>query len=214
MKKRILCFGDSNTWGAVPGESTRHSEDIRWTGILAKDLGSEYRVIEEGYNGRTSVHDDAVEDRLSGITYFKPCLDSQSPLDLIILMLGTNDLKVRFQVDAKTIAYGLGRYLNAITTSPMTGNKPKVLLVSPILIDSSYKNNSLFYDMFREGAVERSRELRKAYEEFANQNEICFMDAAEYGKASDKDGIHMEAESHERLGKALAKKTREVLGKE
>lgn len=71
MKKRILCFGDSNTWGAVPAEGTRHPDDVRWTGILAAELGNEYQVIEEGYNGRTTVHDDPVENRLSGIAYFE-----------------------------------------------------------------------------------------------------------------------------------------------
>ena len=156
MKKRILCFGDSNTWGAVPAEGTRHPDDVRWTGILAAELGNEYQVIEEGYNGRTTVHDDPVENRLSGIAYFETCLDSQSPLDLIILMLGTNDLKARFGVDPYTIAFGFGRYLNAVKTVPMAGNRPEVLLAAPLLIDPSYKDVPLFLDIFGEGAVERS----------------------------------------------------------
>lgn len=212
MKKRIMCFGDSNTWGAVPFEGTRHPEDVRWTGILKKELGEGYTVIEEGYNGRVSVHDDPVEGRLSGVKYFAPCCDSQSPLDLIIIMLGTNDLKVRFGVSPRTIAFGFGRYLDALNITPMAGNKPKVLLVSPILIDASYKENPLFYDMFGEDAVEKSEKMAEAYEEFAAANGWEFMDAAKYGKASARDGVHMEAEYHEKLGKAFARKVRDILG--
>lgn len=212
MKKRILCFGDSNTWGAVPAEGTRHPDDVRWTGILAAELGNEYQVIEEGYNGRTTVHDDPVENRLSGIAYFETCLDSQSPLDLIILMLGTNDLKARFGVDPYTIAFGFGRYLNAVKTVPMAGNRPEVLLAAPLLIDPSYKDVPLFLDMFGEGAVERSEKFAEAYEAFAKENGVHFIDASQYGKASVRDGVHMEAEYHEKLGKAFAEKVKEILG--
>ena len=212
MKKRILCFGDSNTWGAVPAEGTRHPDDVRWTGILAAELGNEYQVIEEGYNGRTTVHDDPVENRLYGNAYFEACLDSQSPLDLIILMLGTNDLKARFGVDPYTIAFGFGRYLNAVKTVPMAGNRPEVLLAAPLLIDPSYKDVPLFLDMFGEGAVERSEKFAEAYEAFAKENGVHFIDASKYGKASVRDGVHMEAEYHEKLGKAFAEKVKEILG--
>ncbi|GAA0799512.1 hypothetical protein DWX43_13810 [Clostridium sp. AF19-22AC] len=211
MKKRILCFGDSNTWGAIPGDSARHPQDVRWTGVLQRELGEDYQVIEEGYNGRTSVHDDVVEGRLAGITYFAPCCDSQSPLDLIILMLGTNDLKARFAVNPETIAFGFGRYLDVLKTVPMDGKKPEVLLVSPILINPAYRDNVLFYDMFGDGAYERSLGFAKAYKAFAEANGLHYMDAAQYGEASTKDGVHMEPQYHERLGKAFAEKVREVL---
>ncbi len=211
MKKRILCFGDSNTWGAVPGESTRYADDIRWTGVLQKVLGEEYQVVEEGYNGRTTVFEDAVENRLSGIRYFETCCDSQSPLDLIVLMLGTNDLKQRFGVDARAIAYGFERYLNALKIVPMAGEKPQVLLVSPILISPTYKNHALFHDMFGEHAVERSEKFAEAYREFAEEHGIAFLNAAEYGEASPKDGIHMDVDSHRRLGEAIAEKVKELL---
>lgn len=212
MKKRIMCFGDSNTWGAVPGDSTRYGEDVRWTGVLQRELGDGYTVIEEGCNGRTSVHDDVVEGRLSGVKYFAPCCDSQSPLDLIIIMLGTNDLKARFAVNPRTIAFGFNRYLDALAITPMDGQKPQVLLVSPILIDASYQDHPLFHDMFGEDAVERSEQLAAAYKEVADANGWEFLNAAEYGKASVKDGVHMEAEYHEKLGKAFAGKVKQILG--
>lgn len=212
MQKRILCFGDSNTWGAVPEDGSRFSDDVRWTGVLQAQLGEAYKVIEEGHNGRTTVHDDPVEGRLSGVTYFAPCLDSQSPLDLVIIMLGTNDLKSRYGVKARTVAYGLGRYLDAIQTTPMYGNKPKVLIAAPILIDPAYKNHALFHDMFGEDAVERSEGFAEAYEEFAREAGVYFINAADYAKASTVDGIHMTAKDHESLGKAFAEKVKEILG--
>ena len=211
-KKRILCFGDSNTFGEVPGAGVRHPEDVRWTGILQKELGDEYQVIEEGYGGRTTVFDDEIEGRLSGLKYFGPCCESQAPLDLIILMLGTNDLKARFGVDARTIAFGFQRYLNAVNNLPASVGKPQVLLVSPVKIHPAYKNHPLFRDMFGEYAVERSGKFAEAYSEFAETAGIPFLDAAAYGTADPADGVHMGPESHRRLAEAMAKKVKELLG--
>lgn len=211
MKKRIMCFGDSNTWGAVPAEAARYPDDVRWTGVLQNELGDGYTVIEEGYNGRVSVFDDAVEGRLGGIKYFGPCCDTHSPLDLIIIMLGTNDLKVRFGLTPGTIAFGFHRYMDALKITPMAGNPPKVLLTSPILVDPSYKDDAQFHDMLGEYAVERSMQLAAAYKEVADANGWEFLNAAEYGKASVKDGVHMDAASHEKLGKAFAQKVKEIL---
>lgn len=212
MKKRILCYGDSNTWGNISGTPDRFDPDVRWTGVLQRALGDDYLVIEEGYNGRTSVFTDIVEGRLSGLDYFGPCLDSQSPLDLVIIMLGTNDLKIRFGVEAQTIAFGFGRYLDKLKTTPMMGGMPRVLLVSPILLDESYKQNVLFHGMFGEDGVERSKALAPAYKAFAEANGIDFMDAALYASPVEVDGVHMGADSHERLGKAFAERVKQLIG--
>ena len=210
MKKRILCFGDSNTWGAVPQEGTRHPEKVRWTGLLQELLGEDYQVIEEGYRGRTTVFDDEVKGRLSGLKYFGPCCDSQSPLDLVILMLGTNDLKTRFGVNAWTIASGFRRFLNTLNTISMEGSRPKVLLVAPIKIDPAYKENEEFHDMFGEHADERSCKFAEAYRVFAEKNGLEYLDASLYGVASKRDGIHMEAESHRSIAFAMAEKVKSI----
>ena len=99
-KFQILCYGDSNTWGCNPADGTRYPADVRWTGVLADSLGEEYHIIEEGLNGRTSVYEDPVEDILSGIAYFKPCLASHMPLDCVVVMLGTNDILLTMDPDA------------------------------------------------------------------------------------------------------------------
>ena len=211
MKKRILCFGDSNTWGAVPNTPDRFPEDVRWTGILAKELGDDYQVIEEGLCGRTTVFTDVIEGRLSGLEYFIPCLDSHSPLDLVILMLGTNDLKTRFNIGPKCIADGLHRYYNAVRTSQISGDGPKVLLLSPIMLSPEYKQHYIFGEMFGDDAVERSAGFGAAFREAAERFGWEFLDAAKVASASPEDGLHMGAEDHAKLGSAVAAKVKEIL---
>jgi len=212
MKKRILCFGDSNTWGYIAGDGGRYPEDVRWTGVMRRALGEDFEVIEEGYNGRTTVFDDPVEGRLSGIRYFGACLDSQSPLDLVVLMLGTNDLKMRFGVDAWTIAFGFNRYLDALRITPMAGERPKVLLAAPILLGEAYKRDPLMHGMMGDRGVERSLEFTPAYRDFAETAGIEFIDASLYGSASDADGLHMAPADHARLGAAMAERVKKILG--
>ncbi len=106
--KKILCYGDSNTWGHIPVTGGRYGDDVRWTGVLQAALGEGYRVIEEGLNGRTTVHDDPIEGVYkNGKHYLIPCLESHRPLDLVIMMLGTNDLKMRFSLPPSDIARGV-----------------------------------------------------------------------------------------------------------
>ena len=104
--KSILCYGDSNTWGCkpivLPGVVERFDRDVRWTGILRQQLGDDYLVIEEGLNARTTVHDDPIDGaHKNGKPYLLPCLETHLPLDLVIIMLGTNDLKSRFSLSVK-----------------------------------------------------------------------------------------------------------------
>jgi lysophospholipase L1-like esterase len=110
----ILCFGDSNTHGTkpIPEQDVidRHGPDIRWPGVMAKELGAGYRVVEEGLPGRTTVHDDPIEGaHMNGLTALPMLVGSHSPLDIVILMLGTNDLKNRFAVSATDIAASIER---------------------------------------------------------------------------------------------------------
>lgn len=208
MKKRILCYGDSNTWGAVPGEdeTVRYPEEIGWPGVMQKLLGDGYQVIEEGYCGRTTVFDDPVENRLSGIAYFAPCIATHSPLDLIVIMLGTNDMKRKFAVGPKSCAFGLKRYLHALQSTPMVGAKPRILLAAPPVIEKDYKNNPLFFDMFGTDAYEQSLGFADEYEIFARENHLDYFNAAAYVKASSIDGIHLSPENHRILGEKLAEK--------
>ena len=210
MKKRILCFGDSNTWGYNGENKERYDEDTRWTGILQKLLGDSYTVIEEGHNGRTTVWDDPVENRLAGLTYLWPCMESQSPFDLIIIMLGTNDTKTYFSMTAQNIADAAGRLVQIAQTSPFGPGRqnPQVLLVSPPSIDP---NETLDY-MFGQQAHEKSLGFPKAFKKIADETGCHFMDAAPFAKPGTADGLHLSPESHASLAKAMYEKVLSILG--
>ncbi len=210
MDKRILCFGDSNTWGAIPLSEARYPSDVRWTGVLQTLLGSGWAVIEEGYSGRTSVWDDPIEGKMSGLHYLVPCLDSQAPLDLVVLMLGTNDTKERFGCCAETIATGMNRLIAAVRAMNSAAQPvPHVLLISPILMSAEYVHTPLL-GYFGSGCVEKTQGFALAYEAVAAQNGCFFLDAAKAAGPSPRDGCHMEPEAHAALGMAIYEKIREI----
>ena len=207
MTKRILCYGDSNTWGAIPGgdETTRYTENVRWTGVLQSVLGNDYRIIEEGYCGRTTVFDDVVENRVNGLTYFAQCIASQSPLDLIIIMLGTNDLK--FSHTPEYVAKSM-EVLLEMAYNPYSWERqkcPRVLLIAPPKLSENIRS-SCFCGMFTEESVQISGRIGKLYKKLAEKWECDFLDAAEFVKASPVDCVHLEREGHKILAKAVAEK--------
>jgi lysophospholipase L1-like esterase len=112
--KRSLCYGDSNTWGFIPAIGERYPYNIRWTGVLQSLLGPDFEVIEEGLNSRTTNIEDPNNIGRNGKKYLIPCLDSQFPLDVIILMLGTNDLKVRLNRSMQEIEAGVEELVQTI----------------------------------------------------------------------------------------------------
>lgn len=200
--KRILCFGDSNTWGYDPETDERYDNKTRWPCVMANILGDEFDIVEEGMNGRTTVWDDPVDDLMSGINYLKPCLISHKPLDLVIVMLGTNDLKDRFCVSAYEIAKSAGRLVQMIQSSEAgpQGRAPQVLLIAPppiVLGDSGLDT--------RQHGLEKSKQFA---EEFAATAELLgcgFANAGDFIESSLVDGIHFSAESQRQLGESIAK---------
>ena len=206
--KTILCFGDSNTWGAVAAKEARYDENTRWGSRLRNLLGSDYWVVEEGQNGRTTVWDDPIENRLAGLTYLWPCLESHHPVDLVIIMLGTNDTKPYFGVNAGNIAAGAGRLVDMVQRSSFGPGKtaPKVLLISPIRI----LPNDYFPHLFHEGQVEKSKGFPKAFKAVAEQYGCYFLDAAQVAEPDCADGVHLDAKGHEALAQAVYEKVKEI----
>ena len=199
--KTIVCFGDSNTWGYNPLTKERYGRDERWTGVLRNTLGAEYLVIEEGLNGRTTVWDDPIEEYKNGKEYLIPCLVTHKPLDLVIIMLGTNDLKKRFSLAASDIAKGAGVLVTMAQRSE-TGpgaQAPKVLLLAPPPVAKLTE----FAEMF-EGAEEKSRKLGKHYRQVAEERRCVFLDTSEVIVSSDVDGIHFDLDQHRKLGEKVA----------
>ena len=158
MSKTVLCYGDSNTYGYIPETGMRYERDVRWTGRLQKLLGDDYSVIEEGCNGRTTVRDDPLDGWKNGLDYLKPCLNSHKPVDFVILMLGSNDLKATFHLTAKDIADGVAVLVEVIRsfTEEKQGYVPKIILVSPPELGRNIRT-SPFYGAFYEEAVEESK---------------------------------------------------------
>ena len=205
----VLCFGDSNTWGYDPSTGTRYARDVRWTGVLQSSLGTGYHVIEEGLNGRTTVWEDPVEGDKVGKRHLLPCLLSQAPLDLVVLMLGTNDLKMRYSAPVTDVAAGVSVLADIVLTSPAGRNDkaPALLLVAP----PPFGKLSAFAAMF-EGGAEKSRLLGGLYAEVARARACPFLDAATVIRSSDLDGIHLEPAEHGKLGQAIAREVKKILG--
>jgi lysophospholipase L1-like esterase len=208
ISKTVLCFGDSNTWGYDPVTQGRFPRDKRWTGVLRRALGDGYLVIEEGLNGRTTVWDDPIEGYKNGKEYLIPCLETHKPIDLVIIMLGTNDLKMRFSVPACDIAEGAGVLVDIVAkseTGPGDG-APQVLLIAPPPVAKLTE----FAEMF-EGSIAKSKMFSHHFRQVAEERDCALLDASEVVVSSDLDGIHFELGEHQRLGEAVAARVRKIL---
>ncbi|NCN05749.1 MAG: SGNH/GDSL hydrolase family protein [Spirochaetales bacterium] len=193
-QKVILCFGDSNTWGASPSESgVRYPRDVRWPGQLQKILGDAYYVIEEGQPGRTTVWDDPIEQHKNGAKVLPSLLESHRPLDLVIILLGTNDLKARFSLTPEDIALGARRLVMMVTECP-------VLLVCPPPTDShAHKWQPMT------GAYEKSLGLGEKFAKVAAEVGCDFLDAGSLPRNPTPDGFHWDTDFHVELARAIKK---------
>ncbi|MDL2237631.1 SGNH/GDSL hydrolase family protein [Christensenellaceae bacterium OttesenSCG-928-K19] len=220
MGKRILCYGDSNTWGFVPSRgfegkpyAERYPSDVRWPGALQRLLGGGYTVIEEGLNGRTTVWDDPVKPYRNGLRYFEACVESHAPLDLIVIMLGTNDLKTHINGSAYVSAEGVGKLAQRALQSQCgrEGAAPQLLLVSPILITEEVEQ-APFGGEFREvsEACRQSGLLAGCLQAKAAGLGCAFLDAARYAQAA-ADGVHLDEKGHAALAQAVKQKVEELV---
>jgi lysophospholipase L1-like esterase len=198
----IVAFGDSNTWGHDPATKSRFARNVRWTGVMQRELGPAHYVIEEGLGGRTTVFDDPIEPNRRGADYLPPCLRSHRPLDLLILALGCNDMKARFAMSPGDIGLGMGRLIEIARAEGVA----QILIVAPPPITKL----SNYAEMFA-GAEEKSQQMALIYAELAEQLGVGFVDAGQFIHCSDLDGIHYEADQHAILGQVLAEAVRMVL---
>lgn len=206
MKKHILCFGDSNTHGYKAEGNGRYDEEERWTCLLQQKLGEDYLVIEEGLGGRTTCFDDPIQEGLSGLAFIYPCLMSHKPVDLLIIMLGTNDCKERFGVTPGCIALGLKRLIARAkaTVDAWDGAAPRILVVTPKNIDKKYEETEVALTMGR-GCAEKSAGLAAEYQKIAALMDCAYFDAnAVVTENNHIDYMHLTEEGHRQLAEALA----------
>lgn len=210
--KSILCYGDSNTYGLMPDLRSRYPRDVRWTGVLQGLLGDSCYIIEEGLGGRTTVWDDPVEEHKNGKAYLLPCLDSHKPLDLVILMLGTNDLKGRYSLSPFEVGGGIENLVQTILKSDAGPDfqPPKLLLVTPVPIHSVGREMDL--DQMIPDMDRRSRMLSYYYEDIAKRYGIYYMDPGDKIELNDVDGIHYSAKGHAQMAELMRDKILEILG--
>lgn len=211
MKKRVLCFGDSNTWGYDGQTGLRFDEDTRWTGLLQSLLGPEYAVLEEGQNGRTTVFADPVEGSKSGMAYLEPCLETANPLQAVVIMLGTNDAKDRFGCNAYQISQSVKRLGEMVLRRDYAPYpKPELLIVSPIEINGGIlaENDD---QNFSQASAERSIDFSGHFADRARELGCHFLDAAAYAQPGLADGVHLDAENHAKLAEVLYQKLMDIL---
>ncbi|EDQ02700.1 SGNH/GDSL hydrolase family protein [Shewanella benthica] len=201
--KNILCFGDSNTWGYEPVVCTRYAYDVRWTGALQKRLGSQYRVIEEGLNGRTSGFDEPGRDFSNAARYFPMLLECHRPLDLVVIMLGTNDLKSQFQLTSSAIAQSVKGLCEMVLNGEYIDNThTQLLLIAPPHVANLPAEDVQIFS----GARDKSLQLATEYNKVADELGILFMDASEVVETTDADGLHWTAQQHQDFAAVLSDK--------
>jgi len=193
MTKNILCFGDSNTWGLNPVTGKRFDENTRWTSLLNKNLGCGFNVIEAGQPNRTLVHNPPFDGVLNGVSYLKPYLDKHE-LAFIIIALGTNDLKKRFNLTPSLIAGGLNDLINSIHIYYQQGStlkSPKIIIASPPKIRITEQ-----YSRIYEGADIKATELSSAFKSVGATHKCTFIDFNTFINVTAGDGIHFESNQH------------------
>lgn len=221
MQRTILCYGDSNTWGYVPTQThnkntskERYPRTERWTGILQDMLGRDYYVVEEGLNGRTTNLDYQVPPDRNGKTYLPPCLYSHAPIDLVVLALGGNDMKVYFNRSPEDIRDGLVELIDIIQTSQYgqrMQSSPEILILPlsvPLPVAEQYVDEDGV--VVFEGAVEKSKLLIDLYAKAAKEKRCYFLDTSKTIFPSNIDGLHIDNVAHKKLAQLICEKVVDI----
>lgn len=215
--KTILCFGDSNVWGSIPGGfdqktglSKRFKKDKRWTGVLQNELGYSYDVVTEGISARTTNLDEVTPGRpyKNGLLQLPICLESHYPIDLVIFWIGTNDAKIQYHRSPIQIAEGMRELIHTVVESnkgPLA-KAPKILLVAPQPAISVTDMNP----QVDNESIQKTCQLGFLYQKLAIDERCDFLDAGQYVSSSVIDGVHLDESEQIKLGKIVAEKIRDI----
>ena len=209
--KSILAFGDSLTWGFVAGQDARHPFEDRWPNVLAAGLAGKARVIEEGQNGRTTVfNDETTFETRNGSVALPLLLVSHQPLDLVIIMLGTNDIKFAARCRAFDAAMGMERLITIIKKFSFMPNykNPQILIMSPPCLVPT--KDEWFNELWGH-AIAESKLFAKHYARVAEEMNVHFFDAGRVAVADKTDGGHLDAKNTKAIGAALVPVVKKIL---
>ena len=216
--KRILCYGDSNTWGYDPvhtdpvsGKAARYDEHTRWTGVMRKLLGTQYHIWEAGLSGRTTVFDDPVMPTRNGARDFEMVLQMCEPVDCVILALGTNDMKDQYQASALIAAKAMDRLLHVCKAALMASRCPdaKIILVCPLKPGAD--GRGVYGHGFSSRSAEEAEKVRGYYRQLAGKHNCAFVDWNDHVQPSGADGIHMTPEGHQCIAEVMTRLVQTVL---
>lgn len=211
--KTVLCYGDSLTWGYSAETLDRHLFEDRWPSVLAKALGPEVSVIAEGLNGRTTAYDDHLADcDRNGARILPTILHTHDPIDLVVILLGANDMKPAICGTAFGAVQGMERLVELVRHHAWSfggQEAPEILIVSPPPICETA--NTAFAAMFA-GGVEQSSMLATLYADLADENGCGFFDAGSVAETTPLDGVHLDAENTRAIGRGLEPVVRMMLG--
>ena len=205
-KKTIVCFGDSNTHGYCSLTDGRYDEETRWPCLLQQLAGEAYSIREEGLSGRTTCFEDPLFEGLSGLSMINPILMTHEPVDLLIVMLGTNDSKIRFHATPANIGQGLERLIEKVIATPRAfrNQKPNILIITPPPIDPRYRETPV-YDTMGPDCDQKTAALAPYFEEVARLHGCRYLDAGATGiSMGESDWMHLRPEGHRQLAELIA----------
>jgi lysophospholipase L1-like esterase len=210
IMESILIFGDSNTWGLVPGsykeaKPRRYSKDIRWTGILQQKC-NDLKIIDDGLCGRTTIFEDKYREGRKGVDSLPTVLKKAWPIDGAVIMLGTNDCKWAYEANADKIGTGIEACLDEIEKYVI---RDKILLISPIhLGDDVWREDK--DPEFNKSSIEESKKLKNVYKKIAQTRGIQFLAASDYANPDARDEEHLNEEGHKNLARIVYQKFLEM----
>jgi len=201
IMKKILCYGDSNTWGCSPADSSRYDDKTRWPMVMASRLGEDYTIIEDGLNGRTVLNLSPVNKTANGIEWISSEVNNYIPLDIAIISLGLNDVFISEESSLVEISNGIEKIINIIRNSHITcGFKiPEIIIMAPPEFNTGIEGIQFF-----ELQINKLKGLPEAYRQLSLKKNCLFFNASEYVKGSILDGSHLDSENHILLGEKTA----------
>ena len=218
--KTIVCYGDSNTWGYMPKVqrptetwANRYPWGVRWTSVLQEKLGAGYRVEEEGVNGRTTAFDDPLAGFRNGLDAIDTTLLAKFPVDMVVLMLGTNDTKEFLGMPAWAIAKGAQLLIERIQNGGYAhdGGAPEILLVAPIKLNNAITEGWLAEE-FGPSSLDKDAQLARYYLKVAEETGVHFFNAAEFIEADPADGVHMNDAGHAVMAEKIYEQVKNIIG--